>query len=264
LTPAICNCLYDSILGYDEVLDRFFPVQSSGEFLLGISQSGITLEALDALAPTPLTITGAADNGSGAIRLTLDAETNSDFTVLGQNSIVVYGVGGTTEANGTWAFTVVDDTNIDLIGSTFTNAYTSGGQIGGSLDAMVLSLDDYPTSFEPRLGQFDNNHQLGFFSGVALEGTIDSAEESGDGTRLTARGFVPLTDATGVQCCYAYRDTLQATPTVGASAGVSARTGRFDQMRDARFIRFRTTIPAGTNWTFYSGVDSDVIAGGAI
>jgi hypothetical protein len=42
---------YDKLLGYDFLLDRFFPVQMSGQYLLGVSQSGITLEALDAIAP---------------------------------------------------------------------------------------------------------------------------------------------------------------------------------------------------------------------
>jgi len=41
---------YDKLLGYDFVLDRFFPISASGEYLLGISQSGITLESLDAIS----------------------------------------------------------------------------------------------------------------------------------------------------------------------------------------------------------------------
>lgn len=175
---------YDKFLGYDEALDRFFPVTSAGEFLLGISQSGITLESLDS--------------------------------------------------------------------------------ISGSIDALTLSLDDYPSGLEPQLGQFDANKKLGFFSGAAMEATIDSAEMSGDNTRLTVRGYVPVTDAPTVFGRYVYRDTLQAIPTVGAEQGISARTGRFDQMRDARFIRFRNRIPAGTVWKFFAGVQPDASAGGAI
>jgi len=54
--------LYDKLLGYDFVLDRFFPVSVSGEYLLGISQTGLTLESLDA-------ISGSLD----ALVLSLDA-----------------------------------------------------------------------------------------------------------------------------------------------------------------------------------------------
>ena len=39
--------LYDKILGYDYLLERFFPISMTGEYLLGMSQPGITLEALD-------------------------------------------------------------------------------------------------------------------------------------------------------------------------------------------------------------------------
>jgi hypothetical protein len=44
------NGLYDKILGYDTALDRFFPVHVSGEYLLGISQTGFTLENLDTIS----------------------------------------------------------------------------------------------------------------------------------------------------------------------------------------------------------------------
>lgn len=42
--------LFDNILGYDPALDRFFPLQVSGEYLLGISQTGLTLEGLDSIS----------------------------------------------------------------------------------------------------------------------------------------------------------------------------------------------------------------------
>jgi len=42
--------LYDKIMGYDYALDRFFPVSMVGEYLLGMSQPGITLENLDILS----------------------------------------------------------------------------------------------------------------------------------------------------------------------------------------------------------------------
>jgi len=41
---------YDKILGYDYALERFFPISMSGEYLLGMSQPGITLESLDDLS----------------------------------------------------------------------------------------------------------------------------------------------------------------------------------------------------------------------
>jgi hypothetical protein len=54
--------LYDKLLGYDFLLDRFFPISVTGEYLLGISQTGLTLENLD-------TISASLD----ALTLSLDA-----------------------------------------------------------------------------------------------------------------------------------------------------------------------------------------------
>jgi hypothetical protein len=54
--------LYDKIVGYDKALDRWFPVSMSGEYLLGISQTGLTLENLDSIS-----------SSIDALTLTLDA-----------------------------------------------------------------------------------------------------------------------------------------------------------------------------------------------
>lgn len=75
---------------------------------------------------TSATITGAANNGSGLIRLTVDSTAGYETGDVG----LVRGVQGTTEANSTspatyWTLTVVDGTHIDLQGSTFVNAFTS-------------------------------------------------------------------------------------------------------------------------------------------
>jgi hypothetical protein len=42
--------LFDSVIGYDWALDRWFPVTLTGEFLGSFSQPGITLESLDAIS----------------------------------------------------------------------------------------------------------------------------------------------------------------------------------------------------------------------
>jgi hypothetical protein len=54
--------LFDKIIGYDSALDRFFQISVSGETLLGISQTGLTLEGLDSIS-----------SSIDAMTLTLDA-----------------------------------------------------------------------------------------------------------------------------------------------------------------------------------------------
>jgi hypothetical protein len=171
---------YDKLLGYDLLLDRWFPVKASGQYLLGLSQSGITLEALDA--------------------------------------------------------------------------------INGSIDAMTLSLDNYPTSVQPQLAQFNGNGTLGFFAGANLEAQIQTAEQGTDFQRLDVLGFMPITDATTVTGSILYRDTQQVTAIQSPQVGLS-RIGRCDVRRDTRYARFQIDIPAGSAWKFAAGVVPDVNPG---
>ncbi|KAF0097813.1 MAG: Uncharacterized protein FD144_4762 [Rhodospirillaceae bacterium] len=69
------------------------------------------------------TVSGAANNGSGKVRLTLDDTT----TLVGNMVVTVAGIVGTTEANGTQTIlAVVDGTHVDL-DVAYSNAYVSGG-----------------------------------------------------------------------------------------------------------------------------------------
>ncbi len=80
-------------------------------------------------------VTGAVNNGSGEIRLTVVGAAvnwNDGWAVA------VSGVVGTTEANSGWPIVVSGANTIDLKGSTFTNAYVSGGTITASSTGLQL------------------------------------------------------------------------------------------------------------------------------
>jgi hypothetical protein len=79
-------------------------------------------------------VSNATNNGSGAIRLTVD--TTAGMTT--NNIAAVQNVVGTTEANGAWPITVVDATHVDLQGSTFTNAYVIGGTVTVSANCAAI------------------------------------------------------------------------------------------------------------------------------
>jgi hypothetical protein len=66
---------YDKILGYDKVLDRFFKVSMSGHYLMGISQTGLTLENLDSISTS-----------IDAMTLTFDAYATAVQPEIGQFS----------------------------------------------------------------------------------------------------------------------------------------------------------------------------------
>ena len=90
------------------------------------------------------TVTGAADNGSGAIRLTVTSHGRSDEDV-----VRVHGILGTTEANGTWQIDYVNANAFDLVDSTFTNAYTSGGKVFKECDdTYKYPMDRIPGKFQ--------------------------------------------------------------------------------------------------------------------
>jgi hypothetical protein len=82
---------------------------------------GAPIRALGQTAATK-TVSGAVDNGSGLIRLTV---TGHGYTT--GTKIFAYGIGGVMAANNNWVVTEVDANTLDLDGSVFAGTYTSGG-----------------------------------------------------------------------------------------------------------------------------------------
>lgn len=97
-------------------------------------------------------VSGAADNGSGLIRITTSAVHG-----YSTDDIVYHAeIGGCTEANNIYRITVIDTTHYDLVGSTFTNAYTSGGICTDTpvdiYDCFILRDSDTGTEYEVLVG----------------------------------------------------------------------------------------------------------------
>lgn len=67
VSGAVGNA-YDKLLGYDFLLDRFFPIAMTGEYLLGISQTGLTLENLDAISSSIDALTLSLDAYATAVQ----------------------------------------------------------------------------------------------------------------------------------------------------------------------------------------------------
>ncbi len=95
--------------------------QQTGEPTFGKN----TKPGTDPNAVTYRNVTMAVNNGSGLIRLTLNATSG----MINGQQVTIGDVVGTTEANGNWKITVVGPTTIDLQGSVFANAYSSGGYV---------------------------------------------------------------------------------------------------------------------------------------
>ncbi len=126
------------VLWYNHHIDEASEAQLSIVAVSPWLTQGFTMDTMDAVVALGAeTISNAVDNGSGLIRLTIGS--TARYTT--GETRTVEGVQGTTEANGDWVITVIDGTTIDLQGSTFTNAYTSGGYVTSTIDELPAPLD---------------------------------------------------------------------------------------------------------------------------
>jgi len=107
-------------------------------------------------------VTGAVNNGSGLIRLTV---TGHPFTT--GDAAAVRDVGGVPNANTRYTVTVINANTIDLQGSTFGGAYTSGGTV----NALLYRRSGAAYLFEDSTdwGQADNCFEYGWDIGYQVE-----------------------------------------------------------------------------------------------
>ena len=247
--------LFDKILVFDWGLGqngRWSLVPMMGQFLGYLARPGLTLEGLDAIAPGGLTVLGAANNGSGLIRLTLDAVATPQFQIAGQNFIVVQGI-NPPYMNGSWPPIVVDGTHVDLVGSVFGAAYISGGHIGGSLDALPFSLDSVSIAAVAQLAAVGPNATLGFFAGPNIEAILETPEQDSGGQFVFCDAITPITDAAAAVGSVGYRNTAQGTAAYTPEAAINGR-GDCCGIVEAQYMRARLRIPAGAVWTYARGI----------
>lgn len=179
------------------------------------------------------TITGAANNGSGLIRLTMTDTSN--FTT-GQRKIVS-GIVGTVEANDEWVITVVDATHIDLQGSTFANNYVSGGTIGGGYEEHTISdLLDFIGSVVR--GDVLARGSAGWVRRAGVQGQVLRS----DGTD-TAFGNIPLLHVAEIQA----NNVASTTVFSGASwTLLGLNSSIVNEINSATLAANQVSLPAGT------------------
>lgn len=253
---------FDKVLCFDWSLGdggRWTLLPISGIYLSALARPGLTLEQLDAIAPTPLHVLGAANNGAGLVRLTLNALSNSDFSlgsVVGgpsQNNCSVQGIVGTVEANGVFPYTIVDATHIDLVGSAFANAYVSGGAIGGSLDELPFSLDSVSTAAISALSAVGPEGQVGFFNGANIEAILETGEQDLEGSTVFIEAIRPMTDSPDVMVSLGGRFRAQDAITYSAESAI-ADDGTCGIEVETRYAKARMRVPAGSVWTYARAV----------
>lgn len=128
--------------------------------------------------------------------------------------------------------------------------------ISSSIDALSGSLDSYPASTYPEIAAFNTDHKLCFFNGPSLEATLVTGEQGTDGRRIYVRGFRPITDAATVYGSVSKRENTQSLATYTTETLINGR-GTCPQRASTRYARGKVRIPAGTSWTFATGIEPD-------
>jgi hypothetical protein len=134
-------------------------------------------------------VTGASlDTPGTGIKLTVASTSglNSGDTVI------ISGVQGTIEANGAWVAAVDDGTHVSLSGSTFQNAYTSGGTIVSK--SINIALPEFCST----LGGGS------IFSGQTQSGVLEATGypvSGGGGNPPQAIANIKITPAAGAVLC---------------------------------------------------------------
>lgn len=95
--------------------------------------------------PPAVPITGVANNGSGAVRLTLAANSR---TFHANERIFIISVNGLPSLNKDWIVTPIDSTHIDLVGSTYAAGYIDGGIVIAAVigNGTSIRIDGTPSS----------------------------------------------------------------------------------------------------------------------
>ncbi|TXH45947.1 MAG: hypothetical protein E6Q97_30590 [Desulfurellales bacterium] len=143
----------------------------------------------------------------------------------------------------------------------------SGYTFDTSIDELTGNIDTgYPVSFDsdiylgrrPYLAGFDNAHAFGFFNGANRAAVLDTAEYSGVGGNRSfvncSRPVIDL-DSPVATVQIAARDQLRGEALVFGTATAQEITGEVPILGDARYMRFRTAIPAGSNWSRAQGLE---------
>jgi hypothetical protein len=134
--------------------------------------------------------------------------------------------------------------------------------ISSSIDALSVSLDDFPTGFANNVAVANSSHVIGLLSGPNMQAILESPDTALDGGRRKfCRGVRPLTDAQSVYSSVSVRKRLADQVMYGTEAPMNAN-GFAPHRTDTGIARYRNRFPASQDWTFSIGVDPETVPTG--
>ncbi len=285
----------DMMLIYDWALDRWSLITSGGftgvTNLTPLAPVSVSLEGTDAAfgTGTPVRITGlttaaggsvfTADEGSTpftagmGVILTVSATTTSTLPAavapntpyyITASNLTTSAFSLTTSGGIGTAITTAGSTSAALATTTFiTMAATAGTSAlyyaREPIEGLSLnSFDNISNVSQVTLAAVSTSDTFGFFSGSALQATMETPEQGGDGKRIFNRGFRVVSDATtgSILGSASYREGPQAAYAYSGEDAADER-GQVNLRVSTRFTRNRVRIPAATSWTYAAGVEAD-------
>ncbi len=155
--------------------DVTYRLPSTAASGVGGELSSMSFQQMVAVA----TVSGAANNGAGKVRLTV----NSTANMLDNQTWFFASIGGTTEANGTHRIDVVDATHVDLPDVVFATPYTAGGY--GTVPATIKDLSVH---FDIENQVSANGHPLFSTSKVDVAGVADTVTRGYEVSNISLSG----------------------------------------------------------------------------
>lgn len=126
--------------------------------------------------------------------------------------------------------------------------------ISGSIDALAFSLDSVSNAAFAQLTCVSSSHVVGFFNGPNLEATLATSEQALGPNRMRVQNVRPITDASTAAISISKRERIQDAITVSIESVVDS-LGNCSLNVSTRLARFKLRIPAGSTWTFATGVE---------
>lgn len=128
--------------------------------------------------------------------------------------------------------------------------------ISSSIDSLPFSLDNFSPATPAKLSGIGSESKLGFFTGPNLEAIIETSEQGSDSRRIFVRNARPVTDADSVYVSISGREEVEDDVALANESALNAQ-GLCPQRVSTRYARGRMRIPAGTDWTFASGIEPE-------
>jgi hypothetical protein len=146
--------------------------------------------------------------------------------------------------------------------------YTIDGldALSDTIDGLEIPVDSpfYLGTDLRVLSAFTTSGTLATFAGATAEAVIETGDaQLAQGRKTMLRGLRPMVEGTSVtpELTVLYRDRLQDNHAVTGSRVPANAYGYCPVRVNARYHRARITIPAGSEWSFATGIDDLKLSG---